>query len=147
MTVLKILRDSANKESITRLQIILFMTMLVVFIILSTNIIKLSDIWKIIIYIAFNLAIVIAGNPQSFKKLATELKDVWLNDKLTNEQKIKQFGNIAIKALMRVGEAWEEINTEQGTAPKEAPKIIVSYGTTAPIYTDVANATTEVKKE
>lgn len=119
-------KNKLSKEKLTIGQIIIIAVGIIVFSTLETNLFRdLSDIVKIIIYIS--LMIITASLGISFidlKELGSKFKEIILNSELDAEGKVREFTNLAIMVLSRLGDAWELFQNEQfnGTKKDETPK-------------------------
>jgi hypothetical protein len=111
-------RNFAQEPKITRLQFVFTIVGLLLFIFLGTSVFAgLSDGWKIVVYASFVMVALLANMSPSFKQMVNDIKEIWTDSRLSAEEKVSKIGNIVIKGLVRLGEAWEELNEEQGTSP------------------------------
>lgn len=100
---------------LTPLQLIWVVVGIFFFIFIDTDIFQdYSSITKIIIYASFMVVCILLGvSVVNVKKIAGDLKAIYVNKNMTAEEKVNAYGNIALTVLSQLGEAWELLNIEQ----------------------------------
>ena len=100
---------------LTPLQLIWVVVGIFFFIFIDTDIFQdFSSITKIIIYASFMVVCILLGvSVVNVKKIAGDLKAIYVNKSMTAEEKVNAYGNIALTVLSQLGEAWELLNIEQ----------------------------------
>jgi len=90
------------------------------FIFMETDIFQsLGDVWKIMLYASFMVVCILLGvSIINVKKIAMDLKAIYVNKSMTAEQKVNAYGNLALTVLSQLGEAWELLNEEQFKEPE-----------------------------
>ena len=102
-------------QKLTPFQLIWVVIGIFFFIFIDTDVFQdLPSITKIIIYSGFMVGCVLLGvSLINVKKIAADLKAIYLNKNMTAEQKVNAYGNLALTVLSQLGEAWELLNEEQ----------------------------------
>lgn len=85
------------------------------FIFMETEIFSgFPDLVKIIIWAGFMVVCVLLGvSVINVKKIAADLKTIYVDKNMTALEKVNAYGNIALSVLSRLGEAWDLLNEEQ----------------------------------
>lgn len=111
-------------QKLTPLQLLWTVVGIFFFIFMDTDIFQdFSNITKIVIYAGFMVVCILLGvSVINVKKIAGDLKAIYLNKSMTAEQKVNAYGNLALTVLSQLGEAWELLNEEQFPAKKEEVK-------------------------
>ena len=102
-------------QKLTPFQLIWFVVGIFFFIFIETDVFNsLADIVKILIYAGFMVICILLGvSVVNVKKIAGDLKEIYINKNLTAEEKVNAYGNIALTVLSKLGEAWELFQEEQ----------------------------------
>ena len=102
-------------QKLTPFQLIWFVVGIFFFIFIETDVFgNLTDIIKILIYAGFMVICILLGvSVVNVKKIAGDLKSIYINSNLTAEQKVNAYGNLALTVLSQLGEAFELLNEEQ----------------------------------
>ena len=102
-------------QKLTPFQLIWFVVGIFFFIFIETDVFNsLVDIVKILIYAGFMVICILLGvSVVNVKKIAGDLKEIYINKNLTAEEKVNAYGNIALTVLSKLGEAWELFQEEQ----------------------------------
>ena len=113
--VLANLRHYLGTQKLTPLQLIWVMFGIFFFIFIDTDVFQdLPSIAKIIIYSSFMVGCVLLGvSLINVKKIAADLKAIYIDKNMTPEQKVNAYGNLALTVLSQLGEAWDLLNDEQ----------------------------------
>ena len=113
-------------QKLTPLQLIWTVIGIFFFIFIDTDVFQdFSSITKIIVYAGFMVGCILIGiSVINVKKIAGDLKAIYLNKSMTAEQKVNAYGNLALTILSQLGEAWELLNEEQFAPKKEEVKEI-----------------------
>ena len=112
---LKNTKHYLSTQKLTPLQLIWVIIGTFFFIFIDTDIFQfLLDIVKIIIYSCFMVGTLLLGvSLINVKKIAADLKAIYVNKNMTAEQKVNAYGNLALTVLSKLGEAWDLLNEEQ----------------------------------
>ena len=112
-------------QKLTPLQLLWMVIGIFFFIFMETDVFSnFSDLTKIIIYASFMVSCILLGvSVINVKKIANDLKTIYVDKTMTPEEKVNAYGNIALTVLSQLGEAWELLNIEQ-FPEKEEPKEI-----------------------
>jgi len=104
-----------KSQKLTPIQLIYVFIAIFVFIFMSTHIFEsFPDFLKAIFYGAVILVGVLLGvSLFNIKQIAADMKAIYLDTNMTLEQKINAYGNLALQVLLKLGEAFEELNTVQ----------------------------------
>jgi len=104
-----------KSQKLTPIQLIYVFIATFIFIFMSTNIFdSFPDLIKAIFYGTVILVGVLLGvSLFNIKQIAADMKAIYLDTNMTVEQKINAYGNLALQILMKLGEAFEELNTVQ----------------------------------
>jgi len=115
-----------GQQRLTPLQLLWTVIGIFFFIFMDTDIFQnFSSITKIIIYAAFMVVCILLGvSVLNVKKIANDLKAIYIDKNMTAEQKVNAYGNLALTVLSQLGEAWELLNQEQFPEKKEEGKEI-----------------------
>ena len=102
-------------QKLTPFQLIWFVVGIFFFIFIESDVFgNLTDIIKILIYAGFMVICILLGvSVVNVKKIAGDLKSIYINSNLTAEQKVNAYGNLALTVLSQLGEAFELLNEEQ----------------------------------
>lgn len=102
-------------QKLTPVQLIYVFAAIFIFIFMSTNLFEsLPDFFQAIFYGSIVLIGVLLGvSMLNIKKLAADMKAIYVNKNMTLEEKVNAYGNLALQVLMKLGEAFEELNTVQ----------------------------------
>ena len=113
--VLKNTKHNLGTQKLTPLQLIWVIIGIFFFIFIDTDIFQYwPDIIKIIIYSCFMVGTLLLGvSLINVKKIAADLKSIYMNKNMTAEEKVNAYGNLALTVLSKLGEAWELLNEEQ----------------------------------
>ena len=109
-------------QKLTPLQLIWLIVGIFFFIFIDTDLFQnLGDVAKVLLYASFMLSCVLLGvSVINVKKIATDLKAIYVNKNMTPEEKVNAYGNLALTVLSQLGEAWDLLNIEQfGEKPKD----------------------------
>ena len=111
---------------LTPMQLMWVVGAIFVFIFMETDIFaSLNDMTKTILYTSAMVICVLLGvSFVNVKKIANDLKAIYVDKNMTPLEKVNAFGNVALSVLSRLGEAWDLLNEEQfeGTEAKIAAK-------------------------
>ena len=104
-----------KSQKLTPIQLIYVFIATFIFIFMSTNIFdSFPDLIKAIFYGTVILVGVLLGvSLFNIKQIAADMKAIYLDTNMSVEQKINAYGNLALQILMKLGEAFEELNTVQ----------------------------------
>ena len=116
-----IIKKAANTKKylgtpkITPFQLLWAVVGIFYFIYMETDLFSgLPDLVKVIIWAGFIVICLLLGvSLVNVKKIAEDLKTVYVNKNMTPLEKVNAFGNIALSVLSRLGEAWDLLNEEQ----------------------------------
>ena len=94
------------------------------FVFLETDIFEgLSDITKILIYVGFNVLILLSGLRQlDLKKFGMQFMEIIKDNTIDPEEKLKQLFSLAIPILSEIGNVFELIYEKQDEVLKEKVK-------------------------
>ena len=100
---------------LTPLQLIWTVLAIFFFIFMDTDVFNaFSDMTKIIVYASVITVCVLLGvSLVNVKKIAEDMKVIYLNKNMTPIQKVNAFGNLAVTVLGQLGLAFELLNEVQ----------------------------------
>ena len=106
---------------LTPLQLIYVFMAIIAFIFMATDIFEaLPDIIKVVIYGGTIVIGVLLGvSIVNIKKLAQEMKAIFIDQSMNSEQKVNAYGNLALQILYKLGQAWEDFHEEQFEEAKQ----------------------------
>ena len=114
-------------EKLTPIQLFYIIGAVFWFIFTQTEIYNtIPDIIKTIVFVGIVIGGILLGvSILNTKKLALEMKAIFVDKNMTLEQKINAYGNLALIVLTKFGEAFNLLNKEQGidTYKKPEPEI------------------------
>ena len=110
---------------LTPIQLIYVFIAIFAFIFMATDIFEaFPDIIKVLFYGSTILIGVLLGvSIVNIKKLAQDMKEIFIDNTMTAEQKVNAYGNLALQVLFKFGEAFEIFHEEQFEEAK-AEKIV-----------------------
>ena len=117
----KVTYEWLRSTKLTPIQLIYVFIAIFAFIFMATDIFEsLPDIIKVSIYGTVVVVGVLLGvSIINVKKLAEEMKAIYIDQNMTAEQKINAFGNLALQVLYKLGQAWEVFHEEQFEEAKQ----------------------------
>ena len=100
---------------LTPLQLIWTVLAIFFFIFMDTDVFSaFSDMTKIIIYaFVVTVCVLLGVSLVSVKKIAEDMKVIYLNNNMTPIQKVNAYGNLALTVLGQLGLAFELLNEVQ----------------------------------
>jgi len=100
---------------LTPIQLIYVFIAIFAFIFMATDIFEaFPDIVKVLFYGSTVLIGVLLGvSIVNIKKLAQDMKEIFIDNTMTAEQKVNAYGNLALQVLFKFGEAFEIFHEEQ----------------------------------
>ena len=100
---------------LTPIQLIYVFIAIFAFIFMATDIFEaFPDIIKVLFYGSTVLIGVLLGvSIVNIKKLAQDMKEIFIDNTMTAEQKVNAYGNLALQVLFKFGEAFEIFHEEQ----------------------------------
>lgn len=119
-------RKYLGTPKLTPMQLLWVVGAIFVFIFMETEIFSsFSDMTKTLLYTMGMVVCVLLGvSFVNVKKIAKDLKAIYVDKNMTPLEKVNAFGNVALAVLSRLGEAWELLNVEQfPEEPKETKPI------------------------
>lgn len=102
-------------QKLNPIQLIYVVVAIFLFIFMSTDLFEaLPDFIQAVVYGSIVLVGVLLGvSIVNIKKLAADMKEIYLNKNMTVQEKVNAYGSLALQVLMKLGEAFEELNTVQ----------------------------------
>lgn len=106
---------------LTPIQLIYVFIAIFAFIFMATDIFEaFPDIVKVLFYGSTVLIGVLLGvSIVNIKKLAQDMKEIFIDNTMTAEQKVNAYGNLALQVLFKFGEAFEIFHEEQFEEAKQ----------------------------
>jgi len=100
---------------LTPFQLIYVFMAIFAFIFMATDIFEaLPDIVKVLYYgTILIIAILLGVSIVNIKKLAEDMKAIYIDQTMNAEQKVNAYGNLALQVLFKFGEAFEIFQNEQ----------------------------------
>ena len=121
-------------EKLTPLQLFYIIGAVFWFIFTQTKIYEgIPDIIKTIVFIGIVIGGVLLGvSILNVKKLALEMKAIFVDKDMSTEEKVNAYGNLALIVLTKFGEAFNVLNQEQGISTYKDPEPKIEPGSEIP---------------
>lgn len=113
-----------RNEKLTPLQLFYIIGAVFWFIFTQTEIYNtIPDIIKTIVFVGIVIGGILLGvSILNTKKLALEMKAIFIDKNMTIEEKVNAYGNLALIVLTKFGEAFNVLNKEQGIDTYKEPE-------------------------
>lgn len=107
--------DWLKTAKLTPIQLLYVFIAIFAFIFMATDIFKsLPGIVQSLFYGSIVVVGVLLGvSVVNIKKLALEMKAIYIDANMTPEQKVNAYGNLALQVLMKLGQAFDLLNETQ----------------------------------
>ena len=111
-------------EKLTPIQLFYIIGAVFWFIFTQTEIYNtIPDIIKTIVFVGIVIGGILLGvSILNTKKLALEMKAIFVDKNMTIEEKVNAYGNLALIVLTKFGEAFNLLNKEQGIDTYKEPE-------------------------
>ena len=111
----KTMYDWLRSTKLTPVQLIYVFIAIIAFIFMATDIFEaLPDLLKVSFYGGTIVIGVLLGvSIVNIKKLAQDMKAIFIDNTMSPEQKVNAYGNLALQILFKFGEAFEIFQNEQ----------------------------------
>ena len=112
-------------EKLTPIQLFYIIGAVFWFIFTQTSIYNtIPDIVKTIVFVVIVIGGILLGvSILNTKKLALEMKAIFVDKNMTIEEKVNAYGNLALIVLTKFGEAFNLLNKDQGINTYKEPEI------------------------
>ena len=112
-------------EKLTPIQLFYIIGAVFWFIFTQTSIYDtIPDIIKTIVFVGIVIGGILLGvSILNTKKLALEMKAIFVDKNMTIEEKVNAYGNLALIVLTKFGEAFNLLNKDQGINTYKEPEI------------------------
>ena len=103
-------------EKLTPIQLFYIIGAVFWFIFTQTSIYEgIPDILKTVVFVGIVVGGILLGvSILNVKRLALEMKSIYINKNMSIEEKVNAYGNLALIVLTKFGEAFSILNKEQG---------------------------------
>lgn len=121
---LKSSKEWLSTQKLTPVHLIYIIVAAFYFIFTQTSLYdSIPDFAQTVIFVGIIVTGVLLGvSILNTKKLAMEMKAIYEDSKMTTEQKINAYGNLALIILTKLGMAFDVLNKEQGINTYKAPE-------------------------
>lgn len=111
-------------EKLTPIQLLYIIGAVFWFIFTQTSIYEgIPDILKTVVFVGIVVGGILLGvSILNVKRLALEMKSIYINKNMTIEEKVNAYGNLALIVLTKFGEAFNILNKEQGLNTYKEPE-------------------------
>jgi len=113
--------DWLKATKLTPLQLIYVFIAIIAFIFMATDIFEeLPAIIKVVVYgSTIVIGVLLGVSFVNIKKLAEEMKAIYIDNSMNAEQKVNAYGNLALQVLYKLGQAWDLYHEEQFEEAKQ----------------------------
>ena len=111
-------------EKLTPIQLLYIIGAVFWFIFTQTTIYEgIPDILKTVVFVGIVVGGILLGvSILNVKRLALEMKSIYIDKNMSIEEKVNAYGNLALIVLTKFGEAFNILNKEQGIATYKEPE-------------------------
>ena len=111
-------------EKLTPIQLLYIIGAVFWFIFTQTKIYDgIPDILKTVVFVGIVVGGILLGvSILNVKRLALEMKSIYIDKNMSIEEKVNAYGNLALIVLTKFGEAFNILNREQGISTYKEPE-------------------------